>query len=212
MRFIRGILTALILGVGLVSMSLATQAQEEAEFVPFTIYKADCPINFSGSLFDACHDRFVEGVGFEITDSDTDTMVVTTDADGYVVVDLLQGRSTASEIEITESSESFEQFLGAYVYCQDILSGDVIYDEPARDDGSIAIASLTSDQAVVCDWYNFSGPDDGVDDDLVFSLPVTGSGSTYDVDLIIALALIGSIGLIVLILAVHVRRGDLVIE
>lgn len=211
-HMVRWSVAGLILLAGLLVSVAGARAQDGFGPVPFTIHKSECPIDFSGSLFDACYDQVVEGVEFEIVGLEMGPITATTDADGQAVAEILDNMTTTSDIAVTESSESFGAYLGAYVTCIDEVNGDILFDGPADEDGSIVFDALSTDQEVVCDWYNFTEIDEESEGQLILSLPATGSGSTSQFDLIAALALVGSVGMVMLVLAVHVRRGDVIVR
>lgn len=123
--------------------------------VPFTVHKANCPVDYEGSIYDSCHANGVEGVSFEVRGFEmaTDTMV--TDANGEATTMILENMSITSDITLIENSADFNAYLGAYAYCRDQNSGDVLYDGMVEG-GSIYFLTLDTGQYVICDWYNFT--------------------------------------------------------
>lgn len=208
-HMVRWTVAGLLLLAGLLVSGAGAQAQDGLGPVPFTIHKSACPIDFSGSLADACYDRVVEGVEFEIAGPDTEPATAITDADGLAVSEISGSPAT---ISVTESAASYDDYLGAYVVCTDETTGIVLFDGPADEDGVVSFGPLAAGQAVACDWYNFTEIENDLEGTLMLTLPATGSGSTFHVDLIAAAALVGVAGLVLLLVAVQLRRGDVIVR
>ena len=81
---------------------------------------------------------------------------------------ILDNMSTPQTSPIIEDPGFLASYFGAYVFCSDQNSGDVLYDGMASESGAIYFESLSTDQYVICDWYNFTAA----------TTPETGNGQT----------------------------------
>ena len=122
--------------------------------VPITIHNATCPVDHPGSIYDDCHANGLAGVPFEIRGFEMATQNVITDANGVATAMILENMSVTSDITIIQDPAVFASSLGAYVSCSDQNSGDVLYDGMASEGGAVYFESLSTEQYVICDWYN----------------------------------------------------------
>src|SRR5262249_9627405 len=131
----------------------AAMAQDDTATV--TIHKAECFHGVGPDIFDACHGNGIGGVDFFVTDADGQH-VITTDDGGLASIQV-----TAGNIAIAEDGDVLAQYLGAYVYCSDQNTGDVMFDSDL--DGTVGVAgSIDAGADVVCDWYDIlPAKDDG---------------------------------------------------
>ena len=188
-------LLPLVLAVGMISTIGTGIAAQTDPFgpVPITIHNASCPVDHPGSIYDDCHANGLAGVPFEIRGFEMATQNVVTDENGAATAMILENMSVTSDITIIQDSAVFGSFLGAYVYCSDQNSGAVIYDGMASDGGAVYFETLSTEQYVICDWYNLEAggtepPGNGQSDSVpasaggepVASLPTTGTGPATD--------------------------------
>lgn len=116
---------------------------EAARYARITLHVATCPQETEG-LFEECHENRQDGVEFRVAG-----VRKSTDENGVV-----SWGPGAGEHAIVEDPETFAAFGWAYVYCEDQVNGDVLFDGPV-DDGRATITT-TGGQPVVCDWYNLT--------------------------------------------------------
>jgi hypothetical protein len=176
----------LALGMSAAFAGLATVQAQDNGFgpVPFTVHKANCPIDFEGNVYDACHGNVQEGVGFEITGFEMATDHFFTDANGVGTTMILENMSVTSDLALSED-EAFMTGYGAYVYCSDQNSDQVLFDGPLPEVGYVYFESLSTSQYVICDWYNLTAPENGEkpgDGPKVDVLPNTGAGESASVN------------------------------
>lgn len=146
-----------------------------------TIHKAECPTEFEGDIFEECHGNTLSDVWFSVNGIE-----VVTNEGGVTSATLNPG-----SVSIVEDEAVVADYLGAYVYCSEQYSGEVLYDGSA-DTGSVTFDVANGDD-VICDWYNLTdrdvdnGGDDDDDDGSsgggshdggTTTLPATGVGST----------------------------------
>jgi hypothetical protein len=137
----------LIAALAIISMMLLSSsapAIATSHYARITIHKAVCDSN-TGDLFSNCHDDRLEGVWFYVAGAWR-----TTDANGVVTWGPGAGTKT-----IFENIKQFKQYEGAYVYCSNQVTGNVLWDGLARSDGSVTITT-TAGQPVICDWYDLT--------------------------------------------------------
>jgi hypothetical protein len=144
--------------------------------VSVTIHKAECFHGVGPDIFEKCHDNGLGGVDFLVTSDDTG-YVVTTDDDGVASIEV-----PAGVIGVAEDPDVLAQYLGAYVYCSDQATGQVLFDSDL--DGTIGvIGDLAAGTELLCDWYDITeAPADSGNSSSSGSsnttLPSTGVGST----------------------------------
>jgi hypothetical protein len=153
---------ALVLGFGLPLIALSpVQAQDLANGpVAFTIHKASCPIDYTGGIYEACHENPVEGVGFTIAGTGEDPVAFASDADGVATAMILDGITEITDVTLTEDA-AFLPLTGAYAYCKDQVGGLVLFDGTVPESGTIELGTVNSSQVIICDWYNYA-PAEGV--------------------------------------------------
>jgi hypothetical protein len=151
-----------------------TTSTAEAGSATITIHKATCPTG-TDDIFGECHDDGLGGVSFAIDGFEVGSGTITTDADGVASATVLEAAATG-DITLTEDPDVFADYLGAYVYCSEQGSGEVLYDGSA-DTGSVTFTASQGDD-IVCDWYNITEADDDDDDDADPTPTATSGGGT----------------------------------
>jgi hypothetical protein len=151
------VLVGLVLVLGFTVLRISSASATVAPTATITIHKAECPTGTSGDIFEECHDNGLEGVDFLITDAEGD-QVITTDADGVATAEV-----TAGEVEITEDPDVLGDYLGAYVYCSEQNSDEVLFDGDLDGDNTVG-GTIEAGDDIVCDWYNITAADDDDDD------------------------------------------------
>jgi hypothetical protein len=155
------ILAGLLIAFGFVGLRVSAALATTAPTATVIIHKAECPTGVGGDIFEECHDNGLGGVDFLIADAEGD-QVVTTDADGVASAEVIAG-----EVSITEDPDVLADYLGAYVYCSEQNSGEVLIDIDLDGDDTVG-GEIEAGDEVVCDWYNITeadDDDDGGDDD-----------------------------------------------
>jgi hypothetical protein len=148
---------ALVIGFGMsiATLSPVAAAGETVGPVAFEIHKASCPIDYEGGIYEACHDNALEGVPFTIQGEGLDATELVTDASGVANTMILDGVQEATAVTLSENP-AFLSAIGGYAYCKDQISGLVLWDATVPEDGTIVLGSVTADQFVICDWYNYA--------------------------------------------------------
>src|ERR671930_51510 len=109
----------LVFGFAVLRVSSAF-AQDDTATV--TIHKATCPTGVGSAIFDECHGNGLADVDFQVSD-DAGDQVITTDGDGVASAEVVAG-----DVSISEDADVLDDYLGAYVYCSEQNSGDVLFD------------------------------------------------------------------------------------
>jgi hypothetical protein len=130
--------------IGMMLVSSSAPAVATSHYARITIHKAVCDSQ-TGDLFGQCHEDRVSGAWFYVAG-----VWRPTNANG--VVTWAPGAGTRA---LYEDVDQFNQYEGAYVYCSNQVTGKVLWDGPARANGSVTITT-TAGQPVVCDWYNLT--------------------------------------------------------
>lgn len=143
-RFSRRSACAFLVMLGLMFAISAAPTMASSHYARITIHKAVCG-RFTGDLYGKCHDNRLGGVPFYVAG-----VWRVTDKNG--VVTWAPGAGTRS---IYEDFDVFKKYAGAYVYCSNQVTGAVLWDGPAKSNGSVTITT-TAGQHVICDWYNLT--------------------------------------------------------
>lgn len=162
MRLAMGIRFVAALAV-IVGLSFAGVQQASADHFTATIHAMECYSGVGPDIFEECH-----------TDVDVATSVVEIDGTSAILV-------------IPE--DVLALYLGAYIYCRDLVDDEVLFDGNYADTGGGAIIAVEDGDDIVCDIYLITPApkDDGGYDGggstsgggvtTVTTLPSTGSGS-----------------------------------
>lgn len=163
-----------------------------ADGATVTIHKAECRSNFGADIFEECHDERVAEVRFILGDGDYE-YVASTDADGELSFDgFAVGAIAIVESAVSDVAMDDTDYVGAFVYCRDLVSDEVLV-EGMADDLWLVELTVEDGMDVVCDWYNLTGeapaptatpaptqapqPTEVPASETVTELPSTGTGS-----------------------------------
>jgi LPXTG-motif cell wall-anchored protein len=180
-------LVGVLFAIGFVGLRVSSVLATAAPTATITIHKAECPTGVGDAIFEECHGNGLGDVDFLITDDDGD-QVITTDDDGVASAEEVPG-----QIEIAEDPDVLDDYLGAYVYCSEQNSGDVLFDSDLDGDNAL-FGDIEAGDDVICDWYDITEAEDtgDDDDDGGTTLPSTGigfTGGSDDASLLLALGL-----------------------
>lgn len=141
------LMLALILSFGLVSVGGLSRANAQTDAVDqganITLHVFECYSGVGGgdAIFNECHDWYNNALtGYDFT-----VAGVTRATDGGYVT----WRPSAGTYDI--QGYNVDLYAGAYVYCSNQVTGEVLYDG-AADTDAVTVWTAT-DQEVVCDWY-----------------------------------------------------------
>jgi hypothetical protein len=142
----------------------AGSAMAQDDTAAVTIHKAECFHGVGPAIFEECHDNGIGGVDFFVTDADGEHVITTDDA-GVASIEVVAGN-----VSIAEDGDVLAQYLGAYVYCSDQNTGDVLFDSDL--DGTVGVAgTINAGADITCDWYDILPAEDTGGGD-------TGGGTT----------------------------------
>ncbi len=163
--------SALALGFAFVGGNGASAQSADTSVV---IHKADCHAGVGSAIFEECHDNPVEGVVFGIAIESGEADAMFTDADGHAGWEWVGGGS----VVLVEEPQP-EGYVGAYAYCRDLVSDEVLYDgSVVIDEEGFAVLGIETEPGmeVVCDWYNIAADGSHVPADGPSHMPNTGAG------------------------------------
>jgi hypothetical protein len=143
-RFSARVFLGLVAIVATMFFSAAAPATASSHYARITIHKAVCSSS-TGDLYGKCHDNRLAGVPFYVAG-------VWRETNSNGVVTWAPGAGTKT---IYEDFDAFDDYVGAYVYCSNQVTGAVLWDGLARSNGSVTITT-TAGQHVICDWYNLT--------------------------------------------------------
>jgi len=173
MRFATGIRLAAALAL-FFGVALAGVNTVSANHVPITIHAMECYTGVGASIFEECHTDIESG------------SYVTDDSSGYAT--------------LIVPEDLLAYYLGAYIYCRDLVDDEVLFDGNYADTGGGAEFAVEEGDEIVCDVYLITpapkddggydgGHDDGYDHGsqgggytTVTTLPATGSGAGVESD------------------------------
>jgi LPXTG-motif cell wall-anchored protein len=163
------------LGFACVEGSCAAEATGGGDHATITIHNATCP-NPGSDIYANCHGNALGGVDFDFNGFEVGSGTETTNASGVATHTILEA-AASGDVTISEDPDVLADYSGAYVFCSEQNSGDVLFDGPANG-GSVTISAQQGDD-IICDWYNLSGEASNGGDGPT-TLPNTGSGSDGD--------------------------------
>ena len=166
--------TVTAMALGLLAVG-ATGTSAQTAPVTLEIHKAECWTGVGATIFEDCHDEVLSGVTFGVWIDGQEVDFITTGADGVAALDIYAG-----ELYIEEDPDVSGDYVGAYVFCSDLTTDEVLVDGGVDPDGEfygVVVGEIEAGAEIVCDWYNLWEPaDDGGSSGGVTTPPATGSG------------------------------------
>lgn len=159
MRYTIGFRIAVALAL-VFGVSVAGARQAAADHFTATIHAMECYTGVGSDIFEECHTEVEVATGIVETDDSTAVLSIPEDV--------------------------LAAYLGAYVYCRDLIDDEVLFDGNYADTGGGAVLAVEEGDDIVCDVYLITpAPDDdgGAKDDGgttgggVTTLPATGAGT-----------------------------------
>ncbi|MGH2561864.1 MAG: hypothetical protein ACRDJH_22610 [Thermomicrobiales bacterium] len=149
-RLFAPLLAAVLLAVGLFGGGLTPSASAQDDFqtashgARITVHNAVCDSEV-WDIFGECHDDRLSGSPFFVAG-----VTRITDANGVATWEPGQGTH-----ELKQDIDVWMQYDGAYVFCSNQVTGEVLWNGPIDDTTSVTFTT-TAGQEVVCDWYNLT--------------------------------------------------------
>jgi hypothetical protein len=208
-RIITRTLVGLVLVFGtLIARGAAVGAQDLPYHADLNVEKLECYHGVGSEIFEKCGHNDISGVTIFIGDFDSDT----TGDDGTFSGTFSWDGSPTTTLTLTEDPDVLANYLGAYVYCRDLVDDEVLFDGSAVDTGGAVTINVEDGDNIYCDWYNItpapeeSGNETGGTTGGTTTLPSTGTGPTGGPDDTLLLLTLGLTGLVLGGAAVARRR------
>jgi hypothetical protein len=153
----RRVLTRTLVGLALVFGALLARAGSAgAQDLPFSadlnVEKLECFHGVGPDIFEECGQNDLSGVTIFIGDFAQDT----TGDDGTFSGTVSWDGSPTTTLTLAEDPDVLANYLGAYVYCRDLVDDEVLFDGSATDTGGVVTISIEDGDNIFCDWYNIT--------------------------------------------------------
>jgi hypothetical protein len=140
----------LVLVVGLLAAA-ASPGGAASKYARITIHKAVCPHDETSDIFDNCHANKLGGVGFAVVNPSGHATARATSKSGVASFSPRAGRNV-----VAENPAVLDQYVGAYVFCKDQVSGHVFFDGLLPHPHNAVVLHTSGGQQIICDWYNLT--------------------------------------------------------
>jgi hypothetical protein len=150
---------ALVFGV-LILRAGGAGAQDGTYSADLNVEKLECYHGVGSEIFEQCGQNDISGVTIYIGDFASDT----TGPDGTFSGTVSWDGSPTTTLTLTEDPAVLANYLGAYVYCRDLVDDEVLFDGSATDTGGSVTITIEDGDNIYCDWYNITEAVDNGDD------------------------------------------------